>query len=264
MKNTPCFLPGDALQAWHTAAEAAAEQTISDAFAEALLDWQRSTAQHSSASSTPSQRQPTQDTAGSSSAAVAGYTNGPERPSVTYDGFQVSVNIPLLPGVDLPALLSAVQAGVDQLAANSRRVEQQQQSWLLSTQRVQHWQLRRLVGGKADTQGAGSNPAHSKGPQTSGSMQQLSVNVVVPLQGASPHEASSSGSSGSSGSRRGSSDGSSGEDAAAGYVQVAKAAPFTADELEVLGKLVAAANKPGTGQVGAVRIHLQLIFCWSE
>jgi hypothetical protein len=129
-------------------------------------------------------------------------------------------------------------------------VEQQQQSWLLSTQRVQHWQLRRLVGGKADTQGAGSNPAHSKGPQNSGSspstMQQLSVNVVVPLQGASPHEASSSGSSGG---RRGSNAGSSAEDAAAGYVQVAKAAPFTADELDVLGRLIAAANKPGTGQV---------------
>lgn len=80
-------------------------------------------------------------------------------------------------------------------------------------------------------------------------MQQLSVQVVVPLQDSSPHEASGSGSSGS---RRGSSGGSSGSDVgAAGHVQVAKAAPFTADELELLGKLVAAANKPGSGQVSS-------------
>jgi hypothetical protein len=181
---------------------------------------------------------------------MASHKSEPERPAVSYDGHQVSVNIPLVHGVDLPVLLKAVQAGVDQLAANSRRVEQQQQSWLMSTQRVQHWQLRRLTGGKADTVG----PQPPSSDDSRSSMQQLSVQVVVPLQESSPHEASDSGSSGSrhgsNGSRRGNSGGSSESDVGgAGHVQVAKAAPFTADELELLGKLVAAANKPGSGQV---------------
>jgi hypothetical protein len=224
------------LQAWHTAAEAAARQAVSDAFSEALLDWQRSIAQHSS----NTHGQPVASSSSSS-------PTGPERPSVTYDGQQVSVNIPLLPGIDLPALLKAVQAGVDQLAANSKRVEQQQQSWLLSTQRVQHWQLRRLTGGKADTSlvpDRGAKHGSSKQNGTS-PMQQLSVQVIVPLQGSSPHEASSSGG------RRSSSDGSN-DVGAAGHVLIAKAAPFTADELELLGKLVAAANKLGSGKVCAL------------
>lgn len=239
---TPVCVYSMHLQAWHTAAEAAAQQAVSDAFSEALLDWQRSIAQRSNKAG----GQP----GASGSSSSSSHTDEPEKPSVTYDGHQVSVNIPLLPVVDLPALLKAVQMGVDQLASNSKRTEQQQQSWLLSTQRVQHWQLRRLVGGKA---GAGSTPsggATFESSQNSGisTMQQLTVQVVVPLQPSSPHEAS-----GSSSSRRGSSDGSSGSGdvGAAGHVQVAKAAPFTADELELLGKLVAAANKPGSGQVGA-------------
>jgi hypothetical protein len=180
----------------------------------------------------------------------------------------VSVSIPLLPAVDLPALLKAVQAGVDQLASNSRRVEQQQQSWLLSTQRVQHWQLRRLTGGKADAGGphlSSSNSSSSSSSSSQGvskyesstqngvaTMQQLSVQVVVPLQGSSPHEASSSSSSSSGGGRRGSSDGGSSDTGSAGHVLVAKAASFTGDELELLGKLVAAANKPGSGQVRVI------------
>jgi hypothetical protein len=221
------------VQAWHTAAQAAAEAAVSEAFSEALLDWQRSIAQH----------QGHQQPASSSASSTASHTNEPERPNVSFDGHQVSVNIPLLHGVDLPVLLKAVQAGVDQLAANSRRVEQQQQSWLLSTQRVQHWQLRRLTGGKADT----VQPQPPSSDDSRSSMQQLSVQVVVPLQDSSPHEASGSGSSGS---RHGSSGSSSESDVGgAGHVQVAKAAPFTADELELLGKLVAAANKPGSGQV---------------
>lgn len=221
------------MQAWHTAAQAKAESAVSEAFSEALLDFQRSIAQHQQSSSS--------STSGTTS------HNEPERPAVSYDGHQLSVNIPLLHGVDLPVLLKAVQAGVDQLAANSRRVEQQQQSWLLSTQRVQHWQLRRLTGGKADS--VRSQPP--SGDDSRSSMQQLSVQVVVPLQDSSPHEASGSGSRGSSG---GSGSSSESDVGGAGHVQVAKAAPFTADELELLVKLVAAANKPGSGQVNC--------WCW--
>jgi len=226
------------MQPWHTAAQAAAGQAVTDAFNEAVLDWQRSTAQHSSLTpKTPGKALSAQNEPPAATSSSSSHSQGPERPSVSYDGVQVSVNIPLLAGVDLPALLAAVQAGVDQLASNSRRVEQQQQSWLLSTQRVQHWQLRRLAGGEDP----GSNPASgsSEAKSSRATMQQLSVQVVVPLQGNSPHEASSSDSGSSIAS-------------SAGYVQLAKAAPFTADELEMMVKLVAAANKPGSGQVGCV------------
>jgi hypothetical protein len=71
------------------------------------------------------------------------------------------------------------------------------------------------------------------------------VQVMVPLQHGSPHEDSSSSSSSSS-------SGSGGADAAAGYGRVSVVKPggaFTGDELALLARLVAAANRPGPGGV---------------
>jgi hypothetical protein len=214
---------------WQAAAQAAAQAAVNDAWQEALLDYQRAVASAPGVSSS------------SSSSSVA-----PQQPRVTLqDGSHLSVSVPLLPGADVEGLLLVIEAGMDALASNSTSCQQQQQSYLLSTQRVMLWDVNRWLA-RQQQQQRDSGPAGSSGDGAV-RQQQLSVQVVLPLQQSSPHEASSGGSS---------NDG----DSSHGQVSVVKAGPFTADELALLSKLVAAANKPGgTHGVSVVEVVLLLL-----
>jgi hypothetical protein len=218
-----------AVQAW-AAALASAELAVGEAWQEAVLDYDRAAAQQQQ-----QQRDATAAAApncSSSSSSVA----RPQKPQVELQGHLLSVAIPILPDADVAGLVALIDEAVDALAAASSSSSCSQSTRLLGTSRVMQWESSRTL----------RQPPKSTTTSSSSSREQLRVQVMVPLQHSSPHEDSSSGSSSSSSSEAG----------VAGYGRVSVVKPgsaFTGDELALLARLVAAANKPAAGGVSGVK-----------
>jgi hypothetical protein len=212
------------VQGW-AAALASAELAVGEAWQEALLDYDRAEAQQQ-------QQQQQHDTASAaaphSSSSSSSSAARPQQPQVELQGHLLSVAIPILPNADVAALIALVDEAMDALAAASSSSSCSQSTRLLGTSRVMQWESSRTL--RQPPKGAASSSSSS-------SREQLRVQVMVPLQHSSPREDSSS---------------SSGAEAAAGYGRVSVVKPgsaFSADELALLARLVAAANRPAAGGV---------------
>jgi hypothetical protein len=167
-------------------------------------------------------------------------------------GALLSVSIPLARDAHLPGLLHAIDAGMAQLAAHSSSCSQQQQSYLLSTQKIMLWDLQRRLSAQQlqQQQRRGGGGSGSSGAAVPAGKQQLSVQVVVPLQGSSPHESSAAAAGSAAASGTSGSTSSTTQAQHHGHVIVQKPGPFTSDELDLLRQLVVAANRPTAAAPG--------------
>lgn len=217
------------------AALSSAELAVSEAYQEVLQDWSRTAAQQQ------------QQSGSTNSNTLPAGAPQPQQPQVQLDGHFLTVTVPLVQGVDVRHLLRLIDQGLDQLALQgSSSSSQQQQTRLLGTSKVVQWDISRtLKTPPSMKQHKGSYGASSS---NSSSREQLKVQVVLPLQpGSSPHQSSSSSSSGAKETDElcGATDSRASN---YGYVSVVKpSGAFTSDELALLARLVAAANKQHPG-----------------